>query len=499
MPETRPLPPAKWWNHFGQEAAILGTSLLAIVAVGAGPECRALLDGMQAKVESNYAGFQLEVRDTRRTQYQQALARARRDAATVTDDGCLDVLKRYIGWFADPHLFVYQSPRLDSTETLSRMATVPTRQVDRSALHSRLSDPAARLDPIEGIWYDRGMHLAVIPAPDGTRDRFIAVVVASDTVTLPVGAVHATFIRRTDGSYDAELRWRSLAVTRPLVTLHRGGTLMRLSPGMWGKVVGGPAAERALLDTADAHRPTLAWRGDTVAVIAIPSHDYSQRASLGAILAGNRDRLDSAKVLVIDLRGNEGGSSLTTAALNPYLMGDGPLAPEPDHGAPMMLSSADQVSYARRSFGNDSSTFVRRIVAAMAAAPGELVPLFDPAQPVPAPEYPPPRFGPRRVLVLIDGGTVSAAEVLVQLAIRSDRAVVVGEPTAGALDYQSVSIVRIHPDENRWFLGYPTIAAHSQLPEGGMRGKGIAPEVELRWAGVSDPVAAAVRAASRVD
>jgi C-terminal processing protease CtpA/Prc len=120
--------------------------------------------------------------------------------------------------------------------------------------------------------------------------------------------------------------------------------------------------------------------------------------------------------------------------------------------------------------------------------------MFDPAQPVPATTYPAPVFGPRKVAMLIDGGTVSASEVLVQLGLRSARTVVIGEPTAGALDYQSASIVRIHPDETRWLLGYPTITAHARLPEGGMRGKGLAPEIALRWSGVVDPVEAALRA-----
>lgn len=470
-----------------------------MMVIGAGPECRALLDGMQAKVEANYAGFHLEVRGTRQAAYRQALTLARHEATAAMGDDCLEVLKRYIAWFDDPHLFVYQSPRLDSLETMARMAGVPTFAVDRAAILSRLSDPTIQADPIEGVWYDRGMRLAVIPDPAGARKRFIAVVIASDTLTLPVGAVHATFTRRDDGDYDADLRWRSLAVTRPLVTLHRGGTLMRLSPGMWGKLVGGPAVERELLDTVEVHRPTLTWRGDSIAILAIPSHDYSQRATLAALLAANRNKLDSARVLVIDLRGNEGGSSLTTSALHPYLVGAETLAPEQDFGARVMLSSEDQINYSRRAFGSDTSAFVRRLVAAMAESPGQLVPLYDPAEPVPATEYPEPRFGPRQVLVLTDGGTVSAAEVMVRLAIRSERAVVIGEPTAGALDYQNVSIVRIHPDEDRWFLGYPTIAAHPRLPEGGMRGRGIAPEIELRWAAVSDPVAAAVKAASRFD
>lgn len=448
---------------------------------------------MQAKLEANYAGFLLEVEGKpRQAEHDRMLAAARRRAATATRDQCFGVLQGYIAWFRDPHLFLYQSPRLDTAETRRRMPLVPRVRIEEAAVRTRLTRLGAAADPIEGIWYDGRMQLAVIPDPAGPVGRFLAVVTVSDTATLPVGAVHAVFTRRP-GGYDTDLRWRSLAVTHPPVTLHRGGALMRLSPGMWGKRFPGPEAERALLATADVHRPTFTWRGNT-AIISVPSHDGGHRATLGALLNANRGRLDSAATLIIDLRGNEGGGSQTTAALHPYVVGADPLAPPADLGPPVMLSSPDQVSYTKRAFGSDTSAFVRRIVAAMEAAPGTLVPMFDPAQPVPPTQYPPPVFGPRKVVMLIDGGTVSASEVLVQVGLRSARTTVIGEPTAGALDYQSASIVRIHPEETRWLLGYPTITAHARLPEGGMRGKGIAPEIALKWSGVMDPIEAALRA-----
>jgi C-terminal processing protease CtpA/Prc len=120
-----------------------------------------------------------------------------------------------------------------------------------------------------------------------------------------------------------------------------------------------------------------------------------------------------------------------------------------------------------------------------------LVPLDDTAVP-PAP--PDPRdwvvaSGPRAVGVITDRGTVSAAEVVVLDALRSARTRVFGEPTAGALDYESVSIISISPREPRWDLGYGTITRSAQLPRGGMRGKGIPPQVPLDLAKIADPVA----------
>ncbi len=155
-----------------------------------------------------------------------------------------------------------------------------------------------------------------------------------------------------------------------------------------------------------------------------------------------------------------------------------------------MLSSADQIAYTQRAFGADTTRFVRSLVERLQASPGALVPLQPPdGPPQPTPGVPVVR-GPARVGVLIDGGTVSAGEVTVLQALRSERATVFGRPTAGALDYQSVNIVSIAADEKRWYLGYPTITATARLPIGGMRGKGIRPDVPLDFDRMADPIAA---------
>ena len=39
-----------------------------------------------------------------------------------------------------------------------------------------------------------------------------------------------------------------------------------------------------------------------------------------------------------------------------------------------MLSSDDQIAYARRAFGSDTTAFVRGLVERLRAGPGELVP-----------------------------------------------------------------------------------------------------------------------------
>ena len=227
-------------------------------------------------------------------------------------------------------------------------------------------------------------------------------------------------------------------------------------------------------------------------MFSIPSHDPTYKKLLDSIVVANKDLLSHADRMIIDLRGNEGGSSYMSEYLEPFLSTkEEQPNPFPDDRA-MMLSSVDQIAYAGQAFGSDTSAFVRTLFARLRAAPGRLVPLNDPSAP---PKPTDPRdwvvtSGPRAVGVLTDGGTVSAGEVLVLYALRSKRATVFGAPTAGALDYQSINIVRLSPSEPRWLIGYPTITRSADLPAGGMRGRGIQPQVRLDLDHIQDPVGA---------
>jgi C-terminal processing protease CtpA/Prc len=247
------------------------------------------------------------------------------------------------------------------------------------------------------------------------------------------------------------------------------------------------------MDARDPRRPTLVRRGGTV-IVTMRSHDPAYRPALDSLVAAHRSDIQAAERLIIDLRGNEGGSSLTSAALLPFIASDSQL-PSPLHeGDPLMLSSADQIAYATRYFagpgGPDASPRLQRLLGRMREHPGQLVALLDSGESPPVPPHVAPVDGPSRVGIIVDGGTVSAAEVLVAQAMRSTRVTVFGEPTEGALDYQSTYIVPFQASERRWLLGYPTITAHAELPARGIRGKGIAPHVRLDFAQVGDVVGA---------
>lgn len=462
--------------------------LLGAAPADSSPSCAADLAGLDSKLRADYAGYLLELHGDRLRKYTAMKAALEARAQRTVGDSCYFVLHDFTEWFDDPHLFVFQNPVIDSAESLRREKSVAKRHVTESSARSYYREHETHLDPIEGIWYDRGLRVGIVPDSSKSAGHFVAVVLAADTSTWTPGSVRAFIARRTDGSYDVDLSAPDYFLSHLHGAIYRH-VLLRLSPGIWGKAFPVPSADSGTLDPVDPHRPTLYRRNGTL-VFAIPSH-VGFKSVMDSMVAANARELASADRLIIDLRGNEGGGSQMTDALGPYVMlaHDRPTPYALDSS--LMLSSPDQIKYAERAFGADTSAFVRSLVSRLKAHPGELVPLRDPAAPAGKPD---PRdwvvtSGPRAVGVLTDRGTVSASEVLVVYALQSPRATVFGERTAGALDYESVSIVPIAPGEHRWYVGYGTIARRADLPTGGMRGNGIRPQVPIDLAKVMDPVA----------
>lgn len=458
-----------------------------ILAQDSLPNCSTTLDQLKARVESNYAGYLLEVKGARRIAYDSALVELSARAAGADSDRCLDVLLAYTGWFGDPHLFLFQSAKIDSAQAARRIATNALQPFDTLAFLEELRRPDHGRDPIEGIWTDGRLRVAVIPEGDRQAGRFVAVVITPDTVVWPLYSVRARFQRTGAGRYQAEVSLANHARRRLEASIHRND-LLRTSPGMWGREAPTISRTTGQLDPNDPRRPTLRTIDGTV-IVAMPSHDPAYRAVLDSLVASNAEALRGAARLIIDLRGNEGGSSSTSNALAPYVLSDGQTEPPSlDQSAARILSSPDQMAYASYAFGPDTTAYVRGLIARMEAAPGALVPLLDPASPPGPANLPAAIVGPLKVGILVDRGTVSAAEVLVLYARQSSRVRIYGEHTAGALDYQSTSIVALHADESRWYLGYPTITRNDSLPAGRMRGVGIKPDVLMDFAQLSDPI-----------
>src|SRR5262249_29938272 len=133
----------------------------------------------------------------------------------------------------------------------------------------------------------------------------------------------------------------------------RRNLLLHMPPVTWGKAYPLAADERDALDPADPRRPTVRAVGDRAVVVSVPSHSPEYAPVLKELVERFADRIAKAEVLVVDVRGDEGGSTWTTNVLMPYLA----TATERPRrywrgGAPVVLSSPDNVGYFERATGD---------------------------------------------------------------------------------------------------------------------------------------------------
>lgn len=444
-------------------------------------DCAAIFAGTVERIEANYVAFPLEVRGDRATAWRDHVTSLRPLAAGADAGACSALLRRLVRFFRDGHLLIIDRPAPDSAGLPARRAARPRRAIaagdpwsERSVLDSLRSRRARGLvlAPVEGIWRGPGYRIAVL-AGDDARDRATGVVVAVDSGPWVPGQVRAEFVRDS-GQWVATV-WDDAFQPRTSPVEFSRGALLRMAPLLWGRV--DPAEALAFIDTLDPRRPTVAFPDESSAVISVVTFDPAYGGSLAAAIDADWDRLRTRRRVVIDLRGNEGGSSGQVAPLLPFLWGDRvPSGPADAAGpAEALVRSSPALIAAWERMGWAPKGLVDRL----RARPGELIP-FDPTAREQLP--PRPRKRPRedqQVFVLTDGATVSAAEQVVLWARRMGRATIVGAPTGGSIDYQSTILTRVACPAMGQTLSLPLIATSGRLPAGGHNATGIVPDRQI--------------------
>lgn len=443
-------------------------------------DCAAILTRAVERIERDYVAFPLEVQGGRVAEWRAHVDALRPAAATADAAECSWLLRRLVRFFRDGHLLVIDLPARDSAGIAERRRARPTRDVSpggewhEAAVRADFAARRARGDTlatVEGIWRGPGYRIAVRrDAADASRAT--GVLVAVDSGAWAPGQVRAEFAL-VDGAWRATL-WDDAFRARTSPVEPSRGALLRMAPVIWGRLE--PAERFAFVDGTDPRRPTVAFPDDSTAVVSVVTFDPSYGAALARTVEEAWPTLRDRRRVIIDLRGNEGGSSVQVMPLLAFLWGE---VRRPGDGTPEAAAPSEALvvsSPATIAFWERSGWAPRGLVERLRAAPGTLVP-FAPDAGMQVP--PKPRARPRAdqdVVVLIDRTTVSAAEQVVLWARMMGRARIVGEPTGGSIDYQSTWITRVACADLGQALSIPLIATSGRLPAGGHNATGIVPD-----------------------
>jgi hypothetical protein len=457
------------------------------------PPCQAELAWVTEFAATNYSGFETKTAGGRLEAYRDLVRQLEREAAlAATAAECDVVLRRWAGFFQDGHLSLGRQgaatadpaattplPPTDG-EIRARFADWPSRNLTETEGRATLDALGDRRNPVEGIWESSdAAYRGMVLRSDEVPGRYIMSILRADSVWWLPGQVKAIFEASGAAAYDirffmrdhSEQAWTG-SVDRNVLVMGQGSAWFRVYPALPDDVA------RDVYMHSNNRRFAARGAAPGTVVLHLPSFDDPVR--MDSLFDAEADRIRGAEHLLIDVRGNGGGSDYNFRALVPLLYTDPIRIVSNEVLATRANIAANAALAADTTIPAGIREQLSRQVEEMKAAEGGWYPFPDRTH-----ELAEVLERPARVAVLVDGRCASSCEQFLLMARQSRKVTIYGQPTAGILDFGNVRSATMPGGTLRLF--YATTRSR-RLPHAPVDGIGVLPDV-LVPDGQEDPVA----------
>jgi len=445
--------------------------LLALVLLSARSSaqscnCRDEFRYLQRYMEQNYAGFKDKATAGNRAAYDSTTASVNHRAAQSSKPlFCLALMREWLNFFRDRHNTISQNAKVDPTNGGGEeILLTPAILASLRRRHEKIAEHGA-MEDVQGIYYfgDSTYKIAIIKSKTADRD-YAGVMLDSRAPTWKPGQVKLELVQSRPGHFVAIAYLFDHTAT--IEDLAFDGS--SFNDGEWFR-------EGSAAPNARGHRPDLAARqlSPQTFYIGIGTFDESNAAAIDSLFRANSVLLRTIPNLVLDLRGNGGGSDFAYQPLAPLIYTD------PVHGIGVdVLATSDNVrtwsallddkyitGWTRYSIQNTITAMKGHLGQLIAVSPDRVATLRE------------VRPYPQRVAVLIDGDCASTTEQFLLEAAQSSKVTLMGRHTAGVLDYSNV---REQPFDCLPFTLHYATTRSRRIDQGkGIDNTGIQPAVVL--------------------
>jgi len=427
-------------------------------------DCSKTLEQLMFKVENEYPGFELKTKDT--IAYKSFKNNLVELSKISNKNDCFNILKKYTDYFRDGHLVIQNNIINNKSTETKKTETV---SIDINNFNKYLENSK---DNIEGIWTSDGYKVGIIK-----KDSFYsAFIISSQNESWKQSEIKFRLKQNGNAIYymgnhaqenvtysvikNSIIYFKSLEVAFikqfPLPELIKENLTKKLNEleGFYIK----PISEKTLL-------------------LRISSFDYSYTKRIEELIEINKTLLEKYDNLIIDVRGNGGGTDYGYRPILPYLYtnpvrhlsGEYLVTQTLIDGLSNWLKTADTKKYA------DEIVEVNKDLERMNGKIGQFIP-YDAEDNYGYKEQDTVYAYPRNVVILANSRSASSTEKFILDAKQSKKVKVFGTPTYGAVDY--VSVRKFKLDCERYSLYMPTIRM-MRLPDYPIDNIGIQPDVYM--------------------
>lgn len=404
----------------------LSLLLLTSVSVSYGQTCDCAAEFRFAKsyIEQNYAGFSTKITPDKKAAYEKYSAKMlKKTKGIVKPAYCIYLVNEWLTYFKDGHVQTGANRTypdkgaLDLTEVLKQTEVIKPAEKELDRLKASTS--------IEGIYWsaDSVYRVALIRSKNSFRD-YAGVVLDTKNKGWRAGQVILE-LKDPQNHWIKGIEYFRDHTPKNVSFMHAKDAL-----GGWQR----EGTKSAKAETVSPELVSSKLLSKRTFYIKISTFNQSNAKNIDSLFKASRQILNSTDNLIIDIRNNGGGSDFAYKPITPYLYtnvikssGQDALATDGNmKGWRALLDMKDIPA--------DNKAWVTEKLKLMEAHKGEFVPLSEDSYN----RMDSIKAYPKRVVVLIDKGCGSTAEEFLLDARQSKKVTLMGQSTAGVLDYANM-------------------------------------------------------------
>jgi hypothetical protein len=415
-------------------------------------DCKSSFNWLKTTFAENDAGFPMIIEEKGMAAYNKHNDSIENLAGQANNHlECVDLLNNWTKFFRKGHVGIaYSRPKAKSNKDAKpeiKDYNAETYSVDTIDLFQKLRSGEQEYGLV-GVWNLRYYSVAIVPDTINPERSYVGVVLETSRSEWKPGQVKVEFFETDSGNfvnyYMADHSLVKGDYEYSIAELRTANTYWTRSADYL------PENEQEQLSVYIAREPLLKELNDETVLLKLPSFEYTYRKVINELVEKNEELLSSTKNLIIDLRGNGGGSDNSYSKVLPYIYTNPiKLHSLEFRATPLSYASYKQLSKRslffrlyfhfnlRKKFKKNMGSYFNRFDDSI-----KIIDRFEPK------EY------PRNVYMIVDKDCASSTEQLVLYAEQSSKTTIVGERTFGAIDVSNLVSTKF--PNNKYELYYAT-------------------------------------------
>lgn len=425
-------------------------------------DCAKAFQEAKSAIERNYAGLRDKVNDSNKSAYNSLTSQIEKEIRDVKEASyCAYFIQKWFAFFKDGHIqLTWDRSNPLSVEEQKKLE----KEYRGELLSEKKIEQLKKSKTIEGIYWnvDSLYRIAIVKNPNAFGTYVGLVLASSDSLWKP-GKIMLELKQESKGSIEGLSYTRRILPKRVTWEIGENHISDWIRDGTFTQY----------RETTPNKNVSSRVMSDKTLYVKISTFNQANAKGIDSLFKENRQNLSARKNLILDLRGNGGGADFSYEPIIDYIYTDSIRSIGAD-----VFSSKDNINgwevlLTMNDIPEKTKIFVRKLISDMKAHENQFVSITENhyIKRDTIKKY------PEKIVILMDKGCGSTAEEFLLAARQSKKVILMGQPSAGVLDYANMRGAKMQ--HLPYALYYATSRSRRVDIGEGIDNKGITPQILL--------------------